>query len=79
MELCHDETKKTRDCGVQNEWKTRITEAVNRSGTGAMGLGGDHSVLAAFIKIGAQRASGVCIVCMRPCCCFEPRRCAVDL
>ncbi len=28
-------------------------------------------VLATFAKIGPQRASGVRIVALRPCCCFE--------
>ena len=43
------------------------------------GLGGKHSVLATFAKIGPQRASGVRIVALRPCCCFEPRRASVEL
>ena len=38
-----------------------------------------HSVLATFAKIGPQRASGVRIVALRPCCCFEPRRAWVEL
>ena len=37
------------------------------------------SVLATFAKIGPQRASGVRIVALRPCCCFEPRRASVEL
>lgn len=38
-----------------------------------------HSVLDNFAKIGPQRASGVRIVALRPCCCFEPRRASVEL
>ena len=64
---------------VQNEFEKKITEEVNKSHTGAIGLGGDTSVLATFMKVGPQRASGVRIVCMRPCCCFEPRKASVDL
>ena len=63
----------------QNEYERLITERVNRTGVGAMGLGGDISVLGTFMKIGPQRASGVRIVCMRPCCCFEPRKASVLL
>lgn len=40
---------------------------------------GKHSVLATFAQIGPQRASGVRIVALRPCCCFEPRRAIVEL
>lgn len=64
---------------VQSEFERKITTEVNKIQVGAMGLGGAHSVLGTFMKIGPQRASGVRIVCMRPCCCFEPRKYSVDL
>lgn len=67
------------DFNVQNDFERRITEKVNESKTGPLGLGGKHSVLATFSKIGPQRASGVRIVALRPCCCFEPRRASVEL
>ena len=67
------------DFGVQSDFEERITEKVNESQTGPLGLGGKHSVLATFTKIGPQRASGVRIVALRPCCCFEPRRESVIL
>ena len=67
------------DFGVQSDFEKRITEKVNESKTGPLGLGGKHSVLATFAKIGPQRASGVRIVALRPCCCFEPRRASVEL
>ena len=67
------------DFGVQSDFEKRITEKVNASKTGPLGLGGNHSVLATFSKIGPQRASGVRIVALRPCCCFEPRRSSVVL
>jgi fumarate hydratase subunit alpha len=64
---------------VQNPLEASITEGVNASGVGALGLGGSTTVLATFLKVGPQRASGVRIVCMRPCCCFEPRIASVEL
>ena len=63
----------------QSDFEKRITDKVNEANIGPLGLGGKHSVLATFAKIGPQRASGVRIVALRPCCCFEPRRASVDL
>ncbi len=57
----------------QSEMEAEITRRVNQSNIGPLGLHGDTSVLATFMKVGPQRASGVRIVCLRPCCCFEPR------
>lgn len=56
-----------------------ITKRVNEADIGPLGLHGKTSVLATFMKVGHQRASGVRIVCMRPCCCFEPRVATVEL
>lgn len=67
------------DFGVQSDFEKRITDKVNAANIGPLGLGGKHSVLATFAKIGPQRASGVRIVALRPCCCFEPRRASVIL
>ncbi|MBQ4397270.1 MAG: fumarate hydratase [Clostridia bacterium] len=58
---------------MQSEMEAEITRRVNQSNIGPLGLHGDTSVLATFMKVGPQRASGVRIVCLRPCCCFEPR------
>lgn len=63
----------------QTVFEKTITDRVNESNTGALGLGGKTSVLATFAKVGPQRASGVRIVALRPCCCFEPRRASVLL
>lgn len=63
----------------QTVFEQNITAKVNESNTGALGLGGKTSVLATFAKVGPQRASGVRIVALRPCCCFEPRRASVEL
>lgn len=67
------------DYRVQSDFEKTITDSVNESNTGALGLGGKTSVLATFAKIGPQRASGVRIVALRPCCCFEPRRATIEL
>ena len=67
------------DYGVQSEFEKTITNKVNESNTGALGLGGKTSVLATFAKVGPQRASGVRVVALRPCCCFEPRWASVEL
>lgn len=63
----------------QSDFEQTITQRVNASNVGALGLGGKTSVLATFAKVGPQRASGVRIVALRPCCCFEPRRASVNL
>lgn len=65
------------DC--QSEMEREITDRVNQVGVGAISLGGNTTVLATFMKIGPQRASGYRVVCMRPCCCFEPRIASVEL
>lgn len=67
------------DFNKQTDFERQITERVNEAGIGPLGLGGKHSVLATFAKVGPQRASGVRIVALRPCCCFEPRRASVLL
>lgn len=67
------------DFSKQTDFEKRITEKVNEANIGPLGLGGKHSVLATFAKVGPQRASGVRIVALRPCCCFEPRRARVEL
>ena len=67
------------DFSKQSDFENSITEKVNEANIGPLGLGGKHSVLATFAKVGPQRASGVRIVALRPCCCFEPRRASVEL
>lgn len=64
---------------IQSEIETEITERVNQSKKGALGLGGQNTALGSFLRIGPQRASGVRIVSLRPCCCFEPRKASVIL
>ena len=64
---------------VQSEMEQEITRRVNDADIGPLGLHGKTSVLATFMKVGPQRASGVRIVCLRPTCCFEPRIATVEL
>ena len=59
----------------QNNMEKEITDRVNKAGRGAFGIGRSTTVLATFMKVGPQRASGVRVVSLRPCCCFEPRAC----
>lgn len=67
------------DFGVQSDFEKRITDKVNEAEVGPLGLGGKHSVLATFAKIGLQRASSVRIVVLRSGYCFEPRRASVEI
>lgn len=64
---------------IQSDMESEITRRVNEAEIGPLGLGGKTSVLATFMKVGPQRASGVRIVCMRPACCFEPRIATAEL
>jgi fumarate hydratase subunit alpha len=71
------EAMKSGDLRKQSAWEQKITDRVNEEKAGALGLGGDYSVLGTFLNIGPLRASGVRIVSVRPCCCVEPRRATV--
>lgn len=64
---------------IQSDIEKEITQKVNESGIGPLGLGGKTTVLGTFVKVGPQRASGVRIVSMRVGCCFDPRRATVTL
>ncbi|MCE7697665.1 MAG: fumarate hydratase, partial [Methanobacterium paludis] len=67
------------DLNKQSKTENFITESLNSSMIGALGIGGSVTALGSFVKVGPQRASGVRIVCARPCCCVEPRRSSVYL
>ncbi len=71
------EAMKEGSLDQQSEFEKLVTEIVNESKVGPLGLGGEITALGSFIKIGEQRASGVRIACMRPGCCFDPRRATV--
>lgn len=57
----------------QSEHERHITNKLNQSGIGPLGLGGKTTVLGTYLNIGNQRASGVRIVSVRPSCFVEPR------
>lgn len=61
----------------QSKIEEEITESLNDTNVGTMGIGGSVTALGSFVNIGPQRASGVRILSMRPCCSVEPRRSSV--
>jgi fumarate hydratase subunit alpha len=63
----------------QSSVEQNITDSINQSQVGPLVLGGGVTALGSFVKVGPQRASGVRILSMRPCCCVEPRRATVEL
>ncbi len=67
------------DLNHQSGIEKKITDSVNQTGIGALGLGGSVTALGSMVKVGPQRASGVRIVCIRPCCCVEPRKSSIYL
>lgn len=73
------EAMKEGSLNRQSPWEKKVTEAINTTKAGPLGLGGVTTALGTFIKIGPLRASGVRIVSMRPGCCLEPRKAAVVL
>jgi fumarate hydratase subunit alpha len=62
------------DLSRLDPWEKRITDALNQTVTGPLGLGGKTTALGTFLKIGNLRASGFRSVTLRLGCCFEPRR-----
>ncbi len=67
------------DFDMQSDFEREITDRINQSNVGPLGLKGNTTALATFLKVGPQRASGVRIVCLRLCCCVEPRVAFVEL
>lgn len=64
---------------IQSELEEKISKTLNNLDIGALNIGGNVTVLGSLINIGPQRASGVRILCMRPCCCVEPRVSSFDI
>lgn len=62
---------------VQSDVEQEITDRVNMTEVGPLGLGGKTSVLATFLKVGPQRASGFRVISLRTGCCVDPRRASV--
>jgi len=73
------EAMRDADFDRQTEMEARITEAVNATGVGPLGLGGPSTLLGTFIKVGPQRASGIRVVSLRVGCCYDPRKATVTL
>ncbi len=73
------EAMKEGSLNRQSRWEKKVTELINATKVGPLGLGGDTTALGTFIRIGPLRASGIRIVSMRPGCCFEPRKASVVL
>lgn len=63
----------------QSEYENYITDKLNQTGIGPLGLGGKTTVLGSYLNIGNQRASGVRIVSIRPACFVEPRVATLNL
>lgn len=63
---------------VQSEIEKKLTQTINSFHVGALNMGGKVTALGSFVNIGPQRASGVRILCVRPCCCVEPRVASFD-
>jgi fumarate hydratase subunit alpha len=73
------EALKDGNFDIQNEEEQYITDKLNESGVGPLAIGGKATALAAFMKIGPQRASGIRAVTLRMGCCFDPRKATVTL
>ncbi|MBP5289290.1 MAG: fumarate hydratase [Clostridia bacterium] len=67
------------DFNKQSDMEQFITDELNKTDVGPLGLNGKTTVLATFMKVAPQRASGVRVVAIRPACCFEPRMASVEL
>ena len=68
------EAMKDGDLLEQSDLEQYITDEVNKSNVGPLGVGGSTTALGTFIKVGPQRASGVRVVSLRVGCCFDPRK-----
>ena len=67
------------DFNKHSDMENYITDKLNETNVGPLGLNGKTTVLGTFMKVAPQRASGVRVVAIRPACCFEPRRASVEL
>jgi len=68
-----------REFGEESPFESYITNAINQTNTGPLGVGGSITALNTFAMIGPQRASGVRIVCLRLGCSIDPRKCTIVL
>lgn len=63
----------------QSDLENYITDKLNESGVGPIGLGGTTTALGSFIKIGEARGSGIRVLCVRLSCSVEPRKATIVL
>lgn len=63
----------------QTDLEKRVTDIVNETRVGPLGLGGKTTALASFVKVGSFRAGGIRTVSMRLACCWEPRRATKEI
>lgn len=63
----------------QNTYEDYVTNKLNQTNIGPLGLVGKTTVLGSYVNIGNQRASGVRIVSVRPSCFVEPRVSTLNL
>ena len=63
----------------QHAYEDYVTNKLNQTNIGPLGLGGKTTVLGSYVNIGNQRASGVRIVSVRPSCFVEPRVSTLNL
>lgn len=64
---------------VQSDLENYITDKLNESGVGPLGLGGRTTALGSFIKIGEARGSGIRVLTVRLSCSVEPRKATIVL
>jgi fumarate hydratase subunit alpha len=64
---------------VQSDLEKRVTEVVNETHVGPLGMGGKTTALGSFVRVGPQRAGGTRMVSVRPGCCWEPRRATIEI
>ncbi|MCC7553559.1 MAG: fumarate hydratase [Methanobacteriaceae archaeon] len=67
------------DLKKQSKIENYISNELNKTNIGPLGLSGNMTVLGTFINIGPQRASGVRIIASRPSCFVEPRISTIKL
>ena len=63
----------------QNDLEERLTEVINQTDVGPLGLGGKTTALASFVRVGPLRAGGTRIISARLGCCWEPRRATKEI
>lgn len=68
------EAMKEGNLSEQNDLEKMVTNTINETCVGPLGLGGRTTALGSFVRIGPLRAGGTRIVSMRLGCCWEPRR-----